>query len=190
MSDEQVQDVSPGEAEDVIEAADDGAELETETEGEGREEKRVPVSESIRYRRRAQAAEQKLEALQAELAATRESLSESEQALADAERRQRIDQLLSESEAIDVEAARLLTEVAVTQMEEPDVAAAVEELRSRKPYLFRQHGGGTGAGGSMSARRRGGAGSQLTEAAEAAATTGQRQDLLRYLRMRRGVRQV
>lgn len=181
MSEQEMQDVGPAEAEGVEQ--ENGAEVESEAEREERE-KRVPVSESIRYRRRAQAAEQKLQEMQTQLETAERSLNETRQALRDVERRQQIDQLLSESEAVDLEAARLLTEAAVAQMDEPDVQAAVVELRSRKPYLFRRSA--SAGGGSMAARRRHGSGGELADAADAAATTGQRQDLLRYLRMRRG----
>ena len=43
------------------------------------DEKLVPVSEAIRYRRRAQTAEQQLEQLNAELAQMKQQLSEAEQ---------------------------------------------------------------------------------------------------------------
>ena len=147
-------------------------------------EKRVPVSESIRYRRRAQAAEQELEAVREQLAEKDKSLAEAQQELAEMERRERVDHLLRESEAIDLEAARLLTEVAVAQMDKPDVEAAVAELRERKPYLFRRDAGAPVEAG-MGARPRGGEAQQLSAAAEQAATTGDRRALLRYLRMRR-----
>jgi hypothetical protein len=152
---------------------------ETET---GPSERLVPVSESIRYRRRAQAAEQQLTDLQRQLGEASQALQETREQLEAAERRQRIDQLLIESEAIDLEAARLLTEAAVSQMDEADVADAVAELRQRKPYLFRNRR----SVGGMGARGTGGTHLQLDEAARQASFSGDRRDLLRYLRMRRG----
>jgi TolA-binding protein len=150
----------------------------------------VPVTESIRYRRRAQQAEQQLQTMQAELAQTRTMLQETQQQLEATERRQRIDQLLVESEAVDLEAARLLTEAAVSMMEEPDVQQAVAELRSRKPYLFRRSSVGSGGSGSVKSagsmssrpRRQPDASDDL---AQQAAISGDRRDLLRYLRLRR-----
>ncbi len=144
-------------------------------------EKLVPVSESIRYRKRAQAAEQRLVELQEQLEQARADLEESRQTLDAVEQRQRIDHLLIEADAIDLEAARLLTEIAVASDEEPDLAEAVEQLKARKPYLFRRDG--RGAGG-MSARPRGGPGG-LDDAARIASQSGDRRDLLRYLRLRR-----
>ena len=124
---------------------------------------------------------ERVEALERELGEARRTI----EAL---ERRQKVDALLVESEAVDVEAARLLTERAVEQMDEPDVSAAVEELRRHRPYLFRRRGGGGdggGGGGVMAAREEEGDGGEVNQAAAEAAASGDRRDLLRYLRLRR-----
>ncbi|MFA7235867.1 MAG: hypothetical protein WC058_03295 [Phycisphaeraceae bacterium] len=145
--------------------------------------KRVPVAESIRYRKRAQQAEQQLRELQSQHQRLRDQLDLARRTIDAVERRRKIDQMLVESDAVDLEAARLLTELAVEQMDEPDVAAAVEELRQRKPYLFRRRGGG---GATLSPRPRpGNGGGTLDDAAEQASQSGDRRDLLRYLRLRR-----
>lgn len=159
----------------------DGAEASTEAQPDAGE-KRVPVSESIRYRRRAQNAEQQLEALQGEYEQISRQLEQTQRQLEQVERRQRIDQLLIESEAIDLEAARLLTEAAVEQMDQADVDEAVTQLRRRKPYLFRRTS--PISGGTLSPRLRG-VSVELDEAAADAAASGDRRDLLRYLRLRR-----
>lgn len=115
----------------------------------------------------------------------RAQIEEKDRLIADLERRQRIDALLHESEAIDVEAARLLTELAVAQMNEPDVEQAVAELKRRKPLLFRPRmGSGSGA---MSERvdGRSGRDESLNDAAAKAGASGARTDLLRYLRLKR-----
>jgi len=147
------------------------------------DEKLVPVAESIRYRKRAQAAEQRLGEMEAELESARNELGQARETIDALDRRQRIDQLLIESDAIDLEAARLLTAAAVESMDEPDVAAAVDDLQRRKPYLFRRQQRGPSGMGARS----GGARASLHEAADTAASTGDRRDLLRYLRMRRSV---
>ncbi|MBI1370303.1 MAG: hypothetical protein GC162_16840 [Planctomycetes bacterium] len=173
------QDVSPAEAEDVVaDATSDGAEGEIV-----QTPRMVPVSESIRYRRRAQLAERKATELASECDELRRSLEATREQMEAVERRQRIDALLVEADAIDLEAARLLTEAAVMQMDEADVEEAVRELRQKKPYLFRTPTARP-AGGTLSPRpRRNGRG--LNDAAETAALSGDRRDLLRYLRMRR-----
>jgi hypothetical protein len=76
--------------------------------------------------------------LQADLAAARETI----RAL---ERRQKIDAALADSDPIDTEVARLLTEAAVAGMDEPDVKLAIEDLRRQKPYLFRRREAGPAA---------------------------------------------
>ena len=154
---------------------------EAEAINEAAPGKLVPVTEAIRYRKRAQAAEQeagdlteRMHALERELAETRETIDH-------LERRQRIDALLTESDAIDLDAARLLTEVAVSGMDEPDLAAAVADLRAHKPYLFRP----SQRGGALMPPRLDATADPAESAAQRAVETGDRRDLLRYLRLRR-----
>lgn len=116
--------------------------------------------------------QQRVQSLEGELA-------QANQTIVQLERRAQIDALLRESEAIDLEAARLLTEVAVASMAEPDVQAAVSDLRRRRPYLFRNRGPGALA---MSAQAND---DPADDAGQRAAQTGSRRDLLRYLRLRR-----
>ncbi|MEX0886049.1 MAG: hypothetical protein WD009_06380 [Phycisphaeraceae bacterium] len=127
-----------------------------------------------------QVGEGRVELLEGELVEARRTIER-------LERRARIDALLTESEAVDLEAARLLTECAVEQMDEPDVSAAVEELRRHRPYLFRRRVGGVGGvgGAGVMAAREEEDGGAATHAAAEAAASGDRRDLLRYLRLRR-----
>lgn len=148
-------------------------------------ESRENHHEARKYRKRAQAAEQTAAELQQELDATSSRVRELEETITALERRSRIDELLLDSDAMDLESARLLTEMAVAEMEQPDVDAAVAELKRRKPYLFR-----TGARNGASAlapkhEERATAHSEAASAAEAATASGSRTDLLRYLRLRR-----
>jgi molybdopterin converting factor small subunit len=116
-----------------------------------------------------------------------QTLREAREALDASERRREIDVALLREEAVDLETARMLTEAAVEQMDEPDVALAVRELRQRKAFLFRR--GSANGGAAMSGHGPGDAtgASVVAEAASAAAATGDRGALLRYLRARRGV---
>ena len=68
-------------------------------------------------------------------------------------------------------------------MDEPDVRLAVEDLRRHKPYLFRH--ASPDEAGAMSPRRELDGHDPAEHAAEEAARTGDRRDLLRYLRMKR-----
>ncbi|MEM8782065.1 MAG: hypothetical protein AAGE65_04325 [Planctomycetota bacterium] len=142
----------------------------------------VPVTESIRYRKRAQLAETQSEALQRRVDELTRALADNEQTIAALERRQRIDAELAKADAVDFDVVRLLTEAAVSAMDEPDVAEAVDDLRRHKPYLFRLRG--------RAARNMGPTpqdlASPLEDAAERAIASGDRRDLLQYLRLRRG----
>ncbi|MEX0745373.1 MAG: hypothetical protein WD118_07195 [Phycisphaeraceae bacterium] len=153
------------------------------TTGDDREDKQVPVSEAIRYRKRAQVAEQQLGDVQTQMQAMQAKLDQAQQTVTHLERRQRIDALLAESEAIDLDAARLLTERAVQEMDEPDVQAAVADLRRHKPYLFRKRI--SEGNGAMAPRLSDDAMPEAEDMAHRAATSGDRRDLLRYLRLRR-----
>ena len=156
---------------------------EEQAEAPAEQDKLVPVAEAIRYRKRAQVAEQQLADVQARLTESQQRFTEAEQTISAMERRQRIDELLADADAIDLEAARLLTEVAVESMADPDIAEAVDDLRRHKPYLFREKG--SDPGGLALAPRIEGIDDPLAQAAEQAQHSGDRRDLLRYLRLRR-----
>lgn len=143
----------------------------------------VPVTEAIRYRKRAQLAEQQLGSLQSQLDEAQQRVEQAEQTIGSLERTQRINELLSEADAVDVDAARLLTEAAVQSMDEPDLAEAVADLRRHKPFLF--HPDSTSADGLALAPQIEGFDDPLAQAAEQAQHSGDRRDLLRYLRLRR-----
>lgn len=86
---------------------------------------------------------------------------------------------------IDFESARLLTEVAVSAMDEADVIAAVEELRRTKPVLFRTVQKRASVSAPKNGHEPSARGSAIEQAAIEATTSGKRSDLLRYLRLRR-----
>jgi hypothetical protein len=141
--------------------------------------------EARRDRKRAEAAEALLGQTQRELEQARRSLAQREQVIQALERRERVDSALRDADAIDLEAARLLTEMAVSQMEQPDVEAAVEELRQRKPFLFHRRAAGSGAMSAALGDLAAGAGDIVVHAAAEAHASGHRNDLLRYLRLKR-----
>jgi len=175
----------------IVESADTGQEAtdgaptaRNEEAAEGGEVKLVPVGEAKRYRKRAQAAETIAADLQKALAEKTSKLDEQAQAIRELEQERAIDEALIEAHAVDLETARLLTGMALGEMDEPDVERAVAELRERKPFLFRRVARGTGA---LSPRdvTAAPASERLSRAAEEACASGQRQDVLRYLRLRR-----
>ncbi len=146
----------------------------------------VPVTEAIRYRKRAQAAENELDAIKGQLQDTSVELEQARQTVSALDRRQKIDRLLADSDAVDLEVARMLTEAAVEMMDEPDVKIAIEDLKRHKPYLFRNKPQPLSPASPMAPRTRDPLNRTTTHAAQVAATTGDRRDLLRYLRLRRG----
>ncbi len=108
-------------------------------------------------------------------------LDQSRQTVEALERRQSIDALLAEADTIDLEAARLLTQIAVAEMDEPDLELAVQDLRQSKPYLFRTPQVTQGSAMSPEVEPH----TREIQAADRAAMTGDRRDLLAYLRLKR-----
>lgn len=140
------------------------------------------VGEGFQWRRRALAAEQKLEEAQArfqeQLKDLETQLVAARQGLDDSERRRAVDAELLAAGALDLETARLLSEAAISG--EADPAETVAELRRRKPFLFRS----APAASAMSAEA--GPPAPGPDLAAAARESGDRRALLRYLRSKRG----
>jgi len=135
-----------------------------------------------------------LESRVAELTGT---LAQAREALDAAERRHEIDLALVEAGAIDLETARLVADAVVSRQEQRDVKKAVRELRSTKGFLFaadtqvaptnhnRRARVPGRAPGIMGAKLTPSEPAPLRAAADAAAASGDRGDLLRYLRAKR-----
>lgn len=139
----------------------------------------VLVSEEIDWRNRALGAERRVEELEGQLGECETALAQARAALDEAELQRRIEQELIDAEALDLETARMLTEAAVSQMDEPDVGSAVAELKRRKPFLFGQGSRASAMSGHVACS------SEAEDVAELAKATGDRGLLLRYLRLRR-----
>ena len=157
------------------------------TEGvevEGDNLKFVPVAESIRYRKRAQSAEKKVEALAEELAEAKTQAAKMSEQLKNVQTEQKLMRKLAAAGALDLEAAVLIARDRIEGEPEADLDGILEQLKKEKQYLF--------AGGAMSAKKTAGAKERvassqtiLDTAARRAATTGNRADLQKYLRLRR-----
>ena len=128
----------------------------------------MPVSEAIRYRKCAQLAERQLEEARDEIERLQKELNL-------VRNNNRVEALLREADAIDMGAAKLLTEAALYAMDEPDVVQAVEDLKRHKPYLFKPNPD----------RHTEGDLTDLQQASDIAKQSGDRRDLLRYLRLKR-----
>ncbi len=158
------------------------------TGGGGESGSDVTATEEQRWRKRALDAEAMVEDLQGKLTSALADLEAAREALDASERKRQIECCLAEAGAVDVGAARLLTEAAVAEMDAPDVALAIEDLKRTRGWLFRRGGAeiAQGAGSVMSVRPAERWGAALEDAAEEAAVTGDRSALLRYLRLKRG----
>lgn len=149
-------------------------------------QKFVPVAESIRYRRRAQSAEKKIETLTDELAQAKLQTSEMAEELNSIRMEQKLIHKLASAGAIDVEAAVLIAKAKISSDTEADLDGVIQQLKKEKQYLF------SGAGAVATAKKTAGIKDRMQSsqtvierAAKRAATTGNRTDLHEYLKLRR-----
>ena len=157
--------------------------------GETDNMKLVPVAESIRYRKRAQSAEKKVEDLTEELAQAKSQATKISERLSDIEAEQKLTSKLAAAGSVDLETAVLLARVRLEGQTNADLDGVIEQLKKEKQYLF------GGAGGVITAKKTSGAKESaygvtnnqtaLERAAKKAATTGNRTDLQEYLKLRR-----
>jgi hypothetical protein len=171
--------MKPSEAQEVVSAG-------TAEPGGSDDLKLVPVSESIRYRRRARRAEQKSEALAEQLAEAKAEAKTTAEQLSRIQAEQDLVRKLAAAGTVDLEAAVLIAKARLEGEAEADVDSVIKQLKNEKKYLF------AGASGAVTAKKTAGAkervgGSQtvLESAAKKAATTGSRTDLQEYLKLRR-----
>jgi len=148
--------------------------------------KLVPVAESIRYRKRAQSAEKKVEALTEQLAETESQVTKISEQLSKIQTEQKLTRKLAASGAVDLETAVLIAKARVQGQTEADVDGVIEQLKKEKQYLFAD------SNKAVTARKTAGAKERiqnsqtiLERAAKKAATTGNRTDLQEYLKLRR-----
>jgi hypothetical protein len=169
------------ETQDILSETDAGA-------GDGDNLKLVPVAESIRYRKRAQSAEKKVEAMAEELAEAKDAAAKMSEQLKNVQTEQKLIHKLAAAGALDLEAAVLIAKARIEDgpEQEADLDGVIEQLRKEKQYLF------TSVGGTATAKKTAGAKERvansqavLDTAAKRAATTGNRTDLQKYLKLRR-----
>jgi hypothetical protein len=151
--------------------------------------KLVPVAESIRYRKRAQSAEKKVEDLTEQLAQAKSQATQISERLSDIETEQKLTSKLAAAGSVDLETAVLLAKARMEGQKDADLDGVIEQLKKEKQYLF------GGAGGVITAKKTSGAKESayggtnnqtaLERAAKKAATTGNRTDLQEYLKLRR-----
>ena len=148
--------------------------------------KLVPVAESIRYRKRAQSAEKKIEELTEQLAQAKTQTAELSGQLSDIQTEQKLTRQLVAAGAVDLETAVLIAKARLQDKDDVDVTGVIEHLKKEKQFLF--NAGSPGPAPTKTAGARGRATNSQTlleRAAKKAATTGSRTDLHEYLKLRR-----
>ncbi len=148
--------------------------------------KLVPVAESIRYRKRAQSAEKKVESLTEQLAQAQENTVKLSEQLSDIQAEQTLMHKLISAGAVDIESAVLLAKARLQGNKEADPDAVIEQLKKEKQYLFSPTDELVTATKTAGAKERStNVHTILERAAKKAATTGNRTDLHEYLKLRR-----
>ena len=153
----------------------------------------VPVSEAIKYRKRAQAAEQQVEQLTRRLDEQQQQQQELKTNLDAMKLETELTQQLAQAGVIDVEAALLLAQKIKDSPENKgkDTKRLIEVLRRERPYFFSSainEMSGTLAAPTAGIQAQGhGSVGILTRAAQQARQSGSRKDMQEYLRLRRSV---
>jgi len=162
----------------------------------------VPVGESIKYRRRAQQAEARLQELEQQLEETQAQMNSQKEQLAAAEaqrdeatvqltvaeNRMAAERMFGEAGVVDIETASLLLakRLDLGEPQETDVLAQnVEQLLLDKPFLRNAPAGSLPSSTATARPSRPGMASQLAQAAFRAIESGDRKDVAEYLRLRR-----
>lgn len=146
----------------------------------------VPVTESIRYRKRAQSAEKKIESLTEQLAQAKSQTADLSEQLSDIQTEQKLMRQLAAAGAVDLETAVLIARARMQDKEDADVTGVIEQLKKEKQFLFAAGSPGAAPTKTAGARDRVTNNQTLLErAAKKAATTGNRTDLHEYLKLRR-----
>jgi hypothetical protein len=150
-------------------------------------QKLVPVAESIRYRRRAQSAEKKVEVLSGQLSQAKSQAGKLSEQLSAVQFEQKLMCKLVACGAVDLEAAVLIAKARLEEQDDADLDGVIRQLRREKQYLF----SGT-AIVAATAKKTAGAKDRMQNsqtiverAAKKAAATGNRTDLHEYLKLRR-----
>ncbi|MHC4122319.1 MAG: hypothetical protein ACYSSI_01995 [Planctomycetota bacterium] len=149
--------------------------------------KLVPVSESIRYRKRAQSAEKLNENLTEQLGQARNDNQQMAEQLEQVKLERDLMQKLATAGAVDVETAMLLAKARLTDGDDTaDLDGCIEQLKKDKQYLFGGYQSESMAKKTAGAKERVNGGKMVLErAAQKAAETGSRVDLQEYLKLRR-----
>ena len=160
----------------------------SEEQAEQQQQKLVPVIESIRYRKRAQSAEEKAVMLEEELAQSQTTISQLNKQLQQIQTEQQLTSELICAGATDIETAALLVKARLEKEPTADTSAVISLLRKEKAYLFAENTHNDIAAAPKTAGTREkvpSANGVIQRAAKKASKTGSRADLQEYLKLRR-----
>jgi hypothetical protein len=149
--------------------------------------KLVPVAESIRYRKRVQSAEKKVENLSEQLAQAKSQIGEMAEELGNIQMERKLMRRLAAAGAVDLEAAVLIARGRIEGEADADIDSVIEQLKKEKQYLFDSNKDRVTTGNRTAGAKNRLESNQsiLERAARKAAATGNRTDLQEYLKMRR-----
>ncbi len=146
------------------------------------------IAESIRYRKRAQNAEQKVQDLAEQLTEANQRITQLSGDVEGLQLDRKLSGKLTAAGVTDLEAAMLIAKARLENNAETDVEKCIEQLRTEKGYLF------TAKNQVVTPRPTAGVKDRVTpgktmlqQAATKAAKTGNRTDLQEYLKLRRGL---
>ena len=162
----------------------------------------VPVTEAIKYRRRAQQAEgqlqqleQQLEELRSQIQREKDELAtveaqrdEAQTQAATVENRLAAERLLNEAGVVDIETASVLLSKRLDltdQLDREQLARSIEQLLLDKPFLRRNADAALPPKTASPRPSHNTPASQLAQVADRAARSGDRKDIAEYLRLRR-----
>ena len=148
-------------------------------------EKLVPVSEAIRYRKRAQNAEQEVAELRRQLTTSQTENESLAGRVNEIKTEQELVSLLTVAGTSDLEAALLMTKARMSGSD-GDAKSVVEQLRKEKDYLFAQQEESVAASMTSGVKgHRSGGKKVLERAAQRAAGSGSRIAVQEYMKLRR-----
>jgi hypothetical protein len=161
---------------------------DTETGDEALTDNAKLVAESIRYHKRAQSAERKVEELTEQLNQAKTETASLAKQLDETKVEQKLTRKLVSAGAADLETALLVAKARVNGNGEADMDGVIEQLKKEKGYLFAEQKSSDTATTKRTASakdRLTSNSSALERAAKRAAASGSATDLQQYLKLRR-----
>ncbi|MBI9015778.1 MAG: hypothetical protein JEZ07_00820 [Phycisphaerae bacterium] len=149
----------------------------------------VPVTESIKYRKRAQTAEQQVEYLTSQLQVSQQQQNDLQQKYQETKLENELTAKLAQCGAVDIEAAILLARKNL-EAGDVDIKSVIEQMQIKRPYLFASNKSTTNLGSLTAGVRSGKKVSEnvIDNLAHQAQQSGSRRDMQQYLKMRRAIR--